>query len=284
MDVSTEQLFAFVCRNEAAVTQLTETVAAIENAPIPDRYLKQIEDKARLDDLVAISQSVAAVAALKHEFGLPSWEAWDLTRWKSLNGELLHSIEKLRSWTWQERSKIGEKQTDNRDNFEYLSHALNMLSDKAESFQDLLNSRYLGAENLRAAIIEGRAGTGKSHLLGKIAQNAAQEGRPIIFLLGQQLNEQSIWTQISKRLGLGNIDSESLLQALDAASAALRKRGLILIDAINEGAGARLWKNELGGIFGANPAAPELGMLHFMSFRICALHSSSRSALKVSPF
>jgi len=245
VDVSIEHLFEFVCRNEAALKRLIDRVVKIDNAPIPDTYLKQIDDKHPLDDLAAITKAVDAITAIKLDFSVPPWHGWTLARWKRLSEELVSAVGKLRTWSWQERSNISKDNSDKRSRFEYLSHSLNKLGDAAESLQTLLGSRYLEAEQIRAAIIEGRAGTGKSHLLAKIAERALQEERPVILLLGQQFNDQPIWTQISSRLGLGAMDSESLLQALAAASEAIRKRGVILIDAINEGAGPKIWRNEI---------------------------------------
>jgi hypothetical protein len=245
VNVATERLFEFVCRNEAAIRRLKEAVAEIDEAPVPDSYLKQIDDKLPLADLAAISKAVDAVTSIKPEFGLPPSQNWDLNRWTNRISELEGAIEKLRIWTRQERSRIEGDSSDTRNRFEYLSYSLSNLSEAVESLQELLRSRYMQAEQVRAALIEGRAGTGKSHLLGKIAQRALQEERPVVLLLGQQFRDQPIWSQISNRLGLSGIDPESFLQALDAASQAVHKRGLILIDAINEGAGAKIWKDEI---------------------------------------
>ena len=245
VNVATERLFEFVCRNQAAVRSLKESVAEIIGAPIPDSYLKQIDDKLPLAELTAISRAVDAVTSIEPEFGTPPWQNWDLNRWTDRISELKGAVEKLRSWTWQERSRIGEDSSDARNKLDYLSHSLSKLSQAVDSLEALLRSRYMQAEQARAALIEGRAGTGKSHLLGKIAQRALQEERPVVLLLGQQFTDLPIWSQISKRLGWGAIDPESFLQALDAASEAAHKRGLILIDAINEGAGAKIWKDEI---------------------------------------
>ena len=103
----------------------------------------------------------------------------------------------------------------------------------------------MAVEKGRVALIEGRAGTGKSHLLGRVAEKAAGHRQPVILLLGQQFRDQPLWDQITKRLGLSNLSPDAFLQALDAAAEASRIRGMILVDAVNEGAGARLWKAEV---------------------------------------
>ena len=122
---------------------------------------------------------------------------------------------------------------------------LHTLGDQIGAFENTIGSRYLLAEQGRIAVVDGRAGTGKSHLLGRMAEAAVEDGYPVILLLGQQLGDHPLWEQITKRLGLGDTDPEVFPQGLDASAEASHKRGLILIDAVNEGAGARLWRPEL---------------------------------------
>ncbi len=49
------------------------------------------------------------------------------------------------------------------------------------------------------------------------------------------------------RLGLSEKPEAEFLAALDAAAEAKGTRALVLVDAINEGAGSGLWRNEIGG-------------------------------------
>jgi hypothetical protein len=270
VDVAIERLFGFVCRSEDAVRQLRDAVTEIEDKSIPDSYFKQLGDKDRLAELGAITNAVNEISSIKSEFYSPSWQLWNSIGWKRLSEQSLEAIGKLVEWTWQERSKISKQDYDKRARFESAVYALSNLYRAAEKLGAVLGSRYLEAERKRTCIIEGRAGTGKSHLLAKIAQVALQEGRPIILLLGQQFNEQPIWSQISNRLGLSSIDAESLLQALDAAAQAVHKRGIILVDAINEGAGARIWRNEIASFLAQVAHYPNLAC--FISCRSEYVH------------
>ena len=131
-----------------------------------------------------------------------------------------------------------------------IDHELNELYNLFYSLENVFSRRYLRAETKRKALITGRAGTGKSHLLGRVAEIAVAENRPVVLILGQQLRDGALWPQILDRLGLRNNSVEEALGALDAASEPTGVRGLILIDAINEGAGMRLWRNEIGSFLG----------------------------------
>jgi hypothetical protein len=159
---------------------------------------------------------------------------------------LTSAVDELQEWVWKINSALlGDEHSKARGEIQYTIHVLHKLVGTIKAFENVIHSRYLIAEQDSIAIIDGRAGAGKSHLLGRMAEVALEEGYPVIPLLGQQLGDRPLWEQVTKRLGLADIDPDVFLQALDAAAEASCKRGLILVDAINEGAGARLWKPEL---------------------------------------
>ena len=240
-----EKLFQFATRDEKAIKVLKDRLAAIKRAPFPDRRLRGHEPKlppALLDETGA---KLAALLSLAPEFDFPCEEEWDSARWKARSAALANNVQRLRRWAWDSRSASSAEGSGSEQDIEVILNDLRKIGDVIEEFELWSVGDLVAAEHDRAALIEGRAGTGKSHLLGRIAELAADEGRPIILLLGQRLGDQPLWTQVTKRLGLENLPPDEFLQALDAAAASTRKRGIILVDAINEGAGARLWKPEL---------------------------------------
>jgi hypothetical protein len=68
-----------------------------------------------------------------------------------------------------------------------------------------------------------------------------------LLFLGQQFAQGNPWDQCIRSLGLPTWPRDELFGALDAAGEAHRARTLILVDAINEGAGASLWKSYVSG-------------------------------------
>jgi len=101
----------------------------------------------------------------------------------------------------------------------------------------------------RAVLLYGDAGTGKTHLFCDLAKKRIAEGLPTVVLLGQKFWLGSTpWSQIIHQLHLGEMEAEKFLGALDTAARVRGKRALILIDALNEGPGADLWKNHIGGM------------------------------------
>lgn len=95
-------------------------------------------------------------------------------------------------------------------------------------------------------IVDGDAGTGKSHLLCDVARHRIENGRPTILLMGQRfMSNDAPWTQALQQLDLGALSAEELVGALEAAAQAAGSRALFMIDAINEGAGRTIWLDHL---------------------------------------
>ena len=95
-------------------------------------------------------------------------------------------------------------------------------------------------------ILRGRAGTGKTHLLCEVAQQRISEGRPTVLLMGQRfMSNETPWHQALQQLDLSNLSAEKFVGALEAAAQVAGSRALLMIDAINEGAGRNIWPNHL---------------------------------------
>lgn len=98
-----------------------------------------------------------------------------------------------------------------------------------------------------ALLLDGPAGCGKSHLVAGIAKSRLGNGIPTLLILGQHLTNGAIWPQISESIGV-DLTGPELLQILEVAA---RVRGagraLIVVDAINEGGGAEVWRERLAG-------------------------------------
>lgn len=113
--------------------------------------------------------------------------------------------------------------------------------------------RYLRSDEIKAAVggsvlLVGEAGCGKSHLVADLAKERVAANLPSFLLLGQVLVQGALDPQLASLLGLGTMALADVLQALDVAARIRRNgRALLVIDAINEGAGADLWEHQLRG-------------------------------------
>lgn len=127
------------------------------------------------------------------------------------------------------------------------------------------------AETQRLAII-GEAGTGKTHLLCDLAKERLLAGRPTILLLGQSFTTtEDPGRQVLSLLDLPNISLGDFVGCLEASAKAANSRGLILIDALNEGLGRQFWPQHLSGFIETVTKSPWLGVV--VSVRTCYLES-----------
>lgn len=249
VEVEIEKLFKIILRDQGIISELQANMDKL-------RALARIKDIKKLlgDASTALTENITSqvtnLRGLRHKLTTDAWLSWPLTECLECIEKIsddAHSLERL-AWKLKEENRKSKTLDDN--SIEYLRHQLSKLSDASYVFRSLLQDRYFTAEPSRSFFLFGEAGIGKSHLLGSIAQQAISDDRVAILILGQHLTNDNIWDQITSRLGLADIDPDVFLQALSAAAEATGKRGLILIDALNEGAGLTLWRKELAAFIG----------------------------------
>ena len=95
-------------------------------------------------------------------------------------------------------------------------------------------------------ILDGTAGMGKTHLLCDVATKRLRAILPTILLMGQRfLQPGDPWVQALQQLDLPRLSAEEFIGCLEAAAQASNARALLMIDALNEGAGRSIWPNHL---------------------------------------
>lgn len=100
--------------------------------------------------------------------------------------------------------------------------------------------------NSNLMIIEGAAGTGKTHLLCDFANQRIEHGLPTVLLMGQQFGtSDDPWRQALSHLDLFTLDAERFAGALEAAAQSTKTRALVIVDALNERRGLEIWPNHL---------------------------------------
>ncbi|MXX38720.1 MAG: ATP-binding protein [Gemmatimonadetes bacterium] len=141
--------------------------------------------------------------------------------------------------------KTTKRQADTSERRRSLQYYLDRLLDALQDFEGLLESTATQAASHGALLLTGDAGQGKTHLFCDAAQRAVNDGRPAIVLLGGQFSGRHVWSEVADRLGLGQVGSEVLIGAMQAAAEASNAPFLLLIDALNEAETPRAWQNEL---------------------------------------
>lgn len=123
-----------------------------------------------------------------------------------------------------------------------------------------VDSLNINLANHPALIIQGEAGCGKSHLLGDIATQRKNQNLPTILLLGNTFFNETIEKNILSILDL-TCSFKDFIENLNSIGQQINSRVLILIDAINEGAGMDLWKSQIAGFIDKVAKYPAIGLV-----------------------
>lgn len=145
--------------------------------------------------------------------------------------------------------------------YENERYHLRKIQQATEDFEDFLKGDFFSLALSPFLLVTGKAGFGKSHLLGDIAKRRWENGLPTILILGNKLISRiPPWEQILKGIGFEG-SKEVLLTILNQIGQHLGERVLIMIDALNEGEGKFFWKDYLPGFIQEISRYPYLGLI-----------------------
>lgn len=106
-------------------------------------------------------------------------------------------------------------------------------------------------------VVQGEAGTGKTHLLCDVAVDRLKHGLPTVLVMGQSLvRSGSPWAQLLEQLDVSNLSAEEFVGCMEAAAQASGSRALLMIDAINEGAGRDIWPTHISSFLSKITRSP----------------------------
>ena len=123
-------------------------------------------------------------------------------------------------------------------------------------------SEFAKISNSASLILNGQGGTGKTHLLCDFAKMRVDAGAPTVLLMGQQfLSLDPPGTQTLEHLDLRHLSRDQFIGAMEAAAQAADSRALIIIDALNEGRGRELWRDNLASFLAPLRNSPWIGVI-----------------------
>lgn len=112
--------------------------------------------------------------------------------------------------------------------------------------EEILNSPLIQSYHAHSFLLTGPAGAGKTHSIVSFAKRRLDRGAHTLVLFGEDFDNAEPWDVVRSKLGFGsNIGRDKLLSCLQASAQANNHCFVIAIDALNEGANARKWKNKL---------------------------------------
>ncbi|KWT16113.1 ATPase AAA [Pseudomonas amygdali] len=188
VEVRIEKLFRVALHDEGVASEIRNQIAKLCDAISLEKVERILGEK-----VIPIANNIRDAAKSLERLALDittdPWRPWPIAECKESATEISRQLSPLWSAKWEaEESKEKPKNGHDQDSSD-LEYRLGRISGEADSLLSLLGNQYFDGENSRTILLYGRAGTGKSHLLGSVAQRAVSEGRRAIFILGQHLRE-----------------------------------------------------------------------------------------------
>ena len=246
------QLQSFA-RSEGALQRIKSEAIPIRRALRDVRYgCRKIEEAdlpIEVDELLELGQTVLdAIHELSDSLGdklpieavLERVEATQVAATQALS--VIRELESQR----EDEGAVKRDRYSPPSPLEQLRHNVASLSFVLRDSDDSL-AQAGRLSNADLLIVDGAAGTGKTHLLCDFAKQRIAAGAPTILLMGQRfLSQDNSWSQALHQLDLATVSTEKFVGALEAAAQVTNQRALLIIDAINEGRGTEIWPTELG--------------------------------------
>ena len=166
--------------------------------------------------------------------------------------------------------KIWDIQSEEREKnkHQYAPQPLDSEESKVRTIKGAINTFYKQihgqifqlAQN-PSLLLHGKAGQGKSHLLGDVAAQKLTSEIPAILILGNKLQgRNNVWQQILSEMELG-CDATTFLQVLNSVGRFFGKRILFMVDALNEGEGKTFWNDALSAFVEQVKKYPYIGLV-----------------------
>ncbi|MEQ9377988.1 MAG: ATP-binding protein [Imperialibacter sp.] len=170
-------------------------------------------------------------------------------------------------YEWQEEAESTKKEKGER--IDYYSRPYNNelnelrnLSDAIDDFRTFLDSEVCTLANDPYLILVGPAGIGKSHALADMISGRNSNNYTSLLLLGENFSTNEMpWTQILRNQLRFDGNEDVLLGALNAKAESQQNRIIIVIDALNEGNGRRVWPKKLKSFVRSFRRFPWLGLI-----------------------
>ena len=247
VDVQIERLFSIISRAPSFRDELAAVFDYLRKCSLKNKRLNSLSKVPDASITHSLDAAFLELLKVEDQIHLDAQHHWDIANWQSCIDKLCEATTTLQNWYWEYNQTPNLGNQEKNDIHQCIKECEEIVIE-ANDFDDIIQSPFLKAEHDRIAFVRGNAGSGKSHLLARCAKKAIANGQPSVLLLGQRFNDNDIWTQIRQMLDLPDHSGDRVLSALDAAGKAAGVRTLFLIDAINEGAGSRFWRNQIASI------------------------------------
>ena len=249
--VNTRSLMPFdVIYKKENVRQDLREIFKIARASNPRKAATLFDDiKIPEEDILATEELQKEFFDLSEATEAEKWQThrpWPVCRWMSTWYFFTRQLSNIN------RVILDHTLEDRRRDEDYSDSLMRQLEEATRSFELGRPEVFAGPwaymlpiDTGRAALFVGRAGAGKSHTLARGAENALKDGSPVLFILGQHITDDDPRISILKRLEISDWSFHEALSALNLAAEAAGTRAMLVIDALNEGSGIKVWQNHI---------------------------------------
>ena len=244
VDVQIERLFSIVSRAPSFRGELSSIFDYLRKCSLPYKRLNSLSKVPNASITRSHEIAFSELLEVEDQILLDAQHHWDIAGWQSRIDKFCEATTELQNWYWEYNRTLNLGNQEKNDIHQCIKECEEIVIE-ADYFNDIIQSPHLKAEQDRIAFVRGNAGSGKSHLLARCAQKAIANGQPSVLLLGERFHDNDFWTQICQKLDLHGYSADRVLGVIDAAGKAAGVRTLFLIDAINDGAGSRFWRNQI---------------------------------------
>ena len=155
-----------------------------------------------------------------------------------------------------------QNEADDRQSEYWARQCVHQLLQFLHEIEEALSSNRWKIANENAVLLQGSAGTGKSHLLADIVAHHMAVCGPALILVGAKFVDNELWPQIRDQLDRPPMEQfRHFLGCLDAAAQRAGVRALICIDALNERHGLDIWPTRLPAFLETAKAFPRVGVV-----------------------
>ena len=246
VEVDIEDLFDAIVRGSSTSERVASAFARLGDVQVPSIKFEAADHAPDEDDLRKAKTAWHDLSRIAGNFAQDLSSKWSVDEAIERLSELekaTHALE--RKYLFVETETLNDK---DRRELDKVNRSLRELTSACYNLMEVLDNPYLAAENSRCCLVHGPAGSGKSHLLARVAEERVKLGFPTVLLLGQEYSSLPFWHQTGNLLNLKRHSSKDILEVLNAVGLRKNQRTLILFDAINEGEGADYWRSQISGL------------------------------------
>ena len=173
--------------------------------------------------------------------------------------DLQNKLEDVRHQLYSDYSTTKNNEQSRRE-LDADESRLSEITSDLYSFTSDYEDLKIGLANNPYLIIKGEAGCGKSHLMGDVASKRIEDGLPTLLFLGTDFTEGTYENTIISKIGFPGTFQE-FLSSFNQIGVQVGSRALLMIDALNEGPQAALWKDRLSGLIKSIKNYPAIGLV-----------------------